>query len=55
MKKPEIIEDKTYKGMYRIHWPDEVVSDMVNLSRAKDAVNRWIESEKRRGKKDDKH
>ena len=30
--------DAQYSGMWRIHWPDGVVSDMVNLSRAKDAA-----------------
>jgi hypothetical protein len=26
------------RGMYRVHWPNGSVSDMVNLSRAKDAA-----------------
>jgi hypothetical protein len=26
------------RGMFRIHWPDGEVSDMVNLSRARDAA-----------------
>jgi hypothetical protein len=26
------------KGMFRIHWPNDEVSDMVNLSRARDAA-----------------
>ena len=31
--------DDKYPSMYRIHWPDGEVSDMVNLSRAKDAAS----------------
>lgn len=30
--------DERYSGMWRIHWPDGEVSDMVNLTRARDAV-----------------
>jgi hypothetical protein len=30
--------DATWPGMWRIHWPGGEVSDMVNLSRAKDAA-----------------
>ena len=33
-KKP----DDRYPTMWRIHWPDGSVSDMVNLTRAKDAA-----------------
>ena len=35
-------EDPKYPGiMWRVHWPDRPVSDMVNLARAKDAAMRW--------------
>jgi hypothetical protein len=30
--------DERYPTMWRIHWPDGSVSDMVNLARAKDAA-----------------
>jgi hypothetical protein len=36
-----VASDKKYPKMYRIHWPDRPPSDMVNLSRAKDAAMRW--------------
>jgi hypothetical protein len=31
--------DSTYAGMYRIRFPDDRLSDMVNLTRAKDAAS----------------
>ena len=34
----KIIEDTNHRGMYRVRLPDGGVSDMVNLSRAKDAA-----------------
>ena len=34
----EVIPDDEYAGMWRIRWPDRQLSDMVNLSRAKDAA-----------------
>jgi hypothetical protein len=34
----EVIPDNEYLGMWRIRWPDGQLSDMVNLSRAKDAA-----------------
>ena len=30
--------DERYPTMWRIHWPDGEVSDMVNLTRARDAA-----------------
>ena len=33
-----VVEDDRYPGMYRVRYPDGRLSDMVNLSRAKDAV-----------------
>jgi hypothetical protein len=30
--------DERYSSMWRIHWPDGEVSDMVNLTRARDAA-----------------
>jgi hypothetical protein len=39
-KKPlaSVRPDEVYPTMWRIHWPDGSVSDMVNLARAKDAA-----------------
>src|SRR5262245_20960112 len=33
-----IAPDGVYPNMWRIHWPDGRISDMVNLTRAKDAA-----------------
>jgi hypothetical protein len=33
--------DVKWPGMWRIHAPDGRISDMVNLSRAKDAARSW--------------
>jgi hypothetical protein len=33
-----VVQDATYPTMWRIAWPDGRQSDMVNLSRAKDAA-----------------
>jgi hypothetical protein len=33
--------DEKYGAMYRVHWGDLPPSDMVNLTRAKDAARRW--------------
>jgi hypothetical protein len=35
--------DERYSSMWRIHWPDGEVSDMVNLTRACDAAVAWAE------------
>jgi len=33
-----VVPDSVYPGMYRIRWPLGELSDMVNLSRARDAA-----------------
>jgi hypothetical protein len=33
-----VLPDKTYPGMYRIRKPDGTLSDMLNVTRAKDAL-----------------
>jgi hypothetical protein len=33
-----VVSESVYPGMYRIRWPSGELSDMVNLSRAKDAA-----------------
>jgi len=34
--------DERYPEMYRIHYHDGTTSDMVNLTRAKDAARTWV-------------
>jgi hypothetical protein len=34
--------------MWRVRWPDGRLSDMTNLTRAKDAITCFIETEERR-------
>jgi hypothetical protein len=48
MRRPKLVPDATHRGMWRVRWPDSRVSDMTNLTRAKDAVACFIESEERR-------
>lgn len=48
MTAPSIERDATYPNMWRVRWPDGRLSDMVNLTRAKDAVARFVETEGRR-------
>lgn len=36
-----VLPDANYPMVFRIHWPDGDVSDMVNLTRAKDAAIAW--------------
>jgi hypothetical protein len=43
--------DETYAGMFRIHWADGQVSDMVNLSRAKDAALSMCATEARKARR----
>jgi hypothetical protein len=47
-----LIPDTTYPGMWRVQWPDGRLSDMVNLTRAKDAIACFEETleRKRRGR-----
>jgi hypothetical protein len=45
-----VIPDFTHPGLWRVRWPDGQVSDMTNLSRAKDALASFLETEKRRAK-----
>ncbi len=43
-----VVPDTQYPGTWRAQWPDGSLSDMANLSRAKDAVARLVETEERR-------
>jgi hypothetical protein len=40
--------DAKWSGMWRVRWPDDSLSDMTNLTRAKDAVACFMETEERR-------
>jgi len=46
--RPKVIPDADFPGMYRVRWPDGTLSDIVNLSRANDAVACWLEAAERR-------
>ena len=45
--KPE--PDAKWPGMWRVRWPDGL-SDMVNLTRAKDAIACFLETFERQGR-----
>jgi hypothetical protein len=47
-RKPKPVPDAPHPGMWRVRWPDGRLSDMTNLTRAKDAVACFIETEERR-------
>jgi hypothetical protein len=46
--RPKLVPDPARPGMWRVRWPDGRLSDMTNLTRAKDAVACFMESEERR-------
>ena len=43
-----MVPDSVHRGMWRVRWPDGHLSDMTNLTRAKDAVACFMETEERR-------
>ena len=47
-RQPKLVPDATRPGMWRVRWPDGRLSDMTNLTRAKDAVTCFMETEERR-------
>jgi hypothetical protein len=47
-RQPKVVPDIAHRGMTRVRWPDGRLSDMTNLTRAKDAVACLIETEERR-------
>jgi hypothetical protein len=47
-RNPKVVPDATHPGMWRVRWPDGRLSDMTNLTRAKDAVACFMETEERR-------
>src|SRR5262245_60145562 len=46
----EIVQDKTYPTMWRVLHPDGSLSDMVNLTRAKDACAAMTATSERKGR-----
>jgi len=48
MRRPKLMPDAAHPGMWRVRWPDGRLSDMTNLTRAKDAVACFMETEERR-------
>jgi hypothetical protein len=43
-----VVLDLARPGMWRVQWLDGRLSDMTNLTRAKDAITCFIETEERR-------
>jgi hypothetical protein len=48
MRRPKLMPDAAQPGMWRVRWQDGRLSDMTNLTRAKDAVACFVETEERR-------
>ena len=44
-RKPKVVPDAAHPGMWRVRWPDRRLSDITNLTRAKDAVACLMETE----------
>jgi hypothetical protein len=47
-RRPKVVPDVAHPGMWRVRWPDGRLSDMTNLTRAKDAAASFLETEERR-------
>ena len=45
--RPRVVPDANWRGMWRVRWPDGSLSDMVNLTRARDAVACFLETAER--------
>ena len=45
-KYPKLLQDSKYSEMYRIEWAKGDISDMVNKTQAKDAIQRYLETER---------
>jgi hypothetical protein len=39
---PALVQDRRWPHLYRIHWPDGVISTPANLPRCNDAIRNWI-------------
>jgi hypothetical protein len=44
-RQPKVVPDAAHPGMWRVRWPHGRLSDMSNLTRAKDAVACFVEAE----------
>ena len=44
-RRSKVVPDAAHRGMWRVRWPDGRLSDMTNLTRAKDAVACFVETE----------
>jgi hypothetical protein len=47
-RKPKLVAAAAHAGMRHVQWPDGRLSDITNLTRAKDAVACFMETEERR-------
>lgn len=47
-RRPKLMPDAVYPGMWRVQWPDRRLSDMTNLARAEDAAACFMETVARR-------
>jgi len=39
---PALVQDRRWSHLYRIQWPDGLVSAPANLTRCKDAIRNWM-------------
>jgi len=48
-KTPVLVQERRWSHLYRIHWPDGVISTPANLTRCKDAIRNWVSPHERPG------
>ena len=51
----EVVASEQHPGLWRINWPDAGLSDLVNLTRAKDAASLWAMAQVPGGRRDRLH
>ncbi len=39
---PVLVQERQWSHLYRIHWPDGLISAPANLTRCKDAIRNWV-------------
>ena len=39
---PVLVQDRRWSHLYRIQWPDGLISAPANLTRCKDAIRNWM-------------
>jgi hypothetical protein len=54
MARAALLEDTKYPGMWRIQYEDGELSDMYNISRAKDFLRRYLETNRETKKSKDR-